>query len=349
MSTATGMATAPETQERLVRVGMIGCGGNARGHLRHLLQLPGVQITGVCDVVPTLAEQAAEQTGATAYTDYRALLDRPDLDAVYLSLPVFAHGDPELAVIARGLPMFIEKPVALDLGTAQQIAAALRRAGLLTCVGYQLRYCGSTDLARERIAASDAGPLGLVTGQYWCGTGRVRPGHWRTSMARSGGQIVEQATHTVDMMRFLAGEIVEVFAYYARAVLPPEYGDCPDVHAVSLRFAGGPVGTLSATWAVHSQDWSQANVVMLSAGERRLEWRATGLAVTLGTETERLTRPDRSIDEVFVTAVRTGDRSAIRSDYFDAMRTLAVTLAANQSARESMPVPVARTEVEPGA
>src|SRR5579883_179334 len=79
MSTAAGMTAAPEQQERLVRVGFIGCGGNARGHLRRLRQLPGVKITGVCDIVPALAEQAAEQTGATAYTDYRALLDRPDL------------------------------------------------------------------------------------------------------------------------------------------------------------------------------------------------------------------------------------------------------------------------------
>src|SRR5919204_861901 len=105
-----------------VRVGFIGCGGNARGHMREVIRLEEARVAGVCDVVRELADQAAELTGAEAYTDLRALLDRPDLDAIYISIPVFAHGEPELAVIERGLPFLVEKPVALDLATANEIA-----------------------------------------------------------------------------------------------------------------------------------------------------------------------------------------------------------------------------------
>ncbi|MBI3972347.1 MAG: Gfo/Idh/MocA family oxidoreductase [Chloroflexi bacterium] len=337
-----GTGNQPEQPADLqeVRIAFIGCGRNARGHMRRLESIPGARIVGVCDVVPALAGEAASATGATAYHDYCALLDRPDLDAVYLSLPVFAHGKPEMAVIERGLPFFVEKPVALDLATAQEIAGRVARAGLLACVGYQLRYCGSTDAARESLAMPDAGPIGLATGTYWCGTGRSQPGHWRTTMARSGGQLVEQATHTLDMMRFLAGEIAEVFAMYSRQVLPPEFGDCPDVHAVALRFAGGGAGTLSATWAIHPEDWSRANLVDVAFGERRLHWSATGLTVAHGRATEERSRPDRSIDAVFVDAVRRGDGSAIRSPYADGVRSLAVALAANESARRGAPVRV---------
>jgi predicted dehydrogenase len=308
--------------------------------MRRLGALAGAQIVAVCDVVADLADGAAQLTGARPYTDYRALLERPDLDAVYLSIPVFAHGEPELAVIERGLPMLVEKPVALDLDTARGVLAAVRRAGVLTCVGYQLRYCGSADAARERLAAPDTGPIGTAAGTYWCGTGRAPADHWRNSMRRSGGQLVEQATHTVDMMRFLVGEIGEVFAYYGRRVIPEGHGDCPDVHAVALRFASGATGTLNATWAIDPTDWGHANLVDVAAGEQRLHWRITGLSVVKGAEREEIARPDQSIDEVFVDAVRTGDASAIRSDYADAVRSLAVSLAANQSAAAGAPVPV---------
>jgi predicted dehydrogenase len=326
-----------------VRIGFIGCGGNAAGHMRRLGSVPGARIVAVCDVDAQRAADAASATGASALTDYRDLLDRPDLDAVYLSVPVFAHGAPELAVIARGLPMFVEKPVAIDLAMAHEISRAVTEAGLLTCVGYQLRYNGSTDLARERLAAPDAGPVGLVTGTYWCGTGRAQPNHWRTRMAQSGGQLVEQATHTVDMMRYLVGEVAEVFAVYGHRILAADPGDCPDSHAVALRFANGAVGTLSATWAGDPGDWSLANLVDIAHGERRLHWRTTGVTVAGadGTPGRPLTREDRSIDAVFVDAVRRRDGGAVRSDYADAVTTLAVTLAANESARTGLPVKIA--------
>jgi predicted dehydrogenase len=163
-------------------------------------------------------------------------------------------------------------------------------------------------------------------------------------MRRSGGQLVEQATHTIDMMRFLVGEIAEVFAYFGRRVIPEGHGDCPDVHAVALRFANGATGTLNTTWAIDPADWGHANLVDVAAGEQRLHWRTGGLAVVRGTEREEITRPDQSIDEVFVHAVRAGDAGAIRSDYADAVRSLAVSLAANQSAAAGTSVQVPTVE-----
>ncbi|HEX2035595.1 MAG TPA: Gfo/Idh/MocA family oxidoreductase [Chloroflexota bacterium] len=331
---------SPGAATKTLHLGFIGCGGNARGHMRRLGQLEGVQIVAVCDVQPALAEQAASQTGGQPYTDFRRLLDHGGLDAVYLSIPVFAHGDPEMAAVERGLPMFVEKPVAIDMGTAAQIDAAVARAGLLTCVGYQLRYCGSTDIARECLDAPEAGPIGIATGTYWCGTGRAQPDHWRTRMAQSGGQLVEQATHTIDMLRYLVGDVAEVYAFYGRQILTTGPGDCPDAYAVALRFTSGAVGTLSATWAIDPADWSLANLVDLAYGDRRLHWRTSGVILSPPSDSHQgpLTRQDTSIDEVFVNAVRRADPSAIRSPYADAVKSLAVSLAANESARTGSPV-----------
>jgi predicted dehydrogenase len=315
-----------------VRIGFIGCGGNARGHMRALENVAGAQIVAVCDVQGELAERAAAETGASAYTDHHALLERDDLHAVYISIPVFAHGAPERDVIARGLPFFVEKPVALDLATAQEIAARVRERNLLTCVGYQLRYSGATDAAREALSGAE---IGMIVGRYWCGSGRGDPNAWLRRRDKSGGQLVEQATHTVDLMRYLGGEIVEVYAKEARRTLPEI--DCADVHCLILTFANGALGSLTTTWAFDPSDWSQANVVEITYDAALLRWSPGGVSISGGGQQRQESRPDRSIDAVFIDAVRRGDRSAILSPYEDAVRSLAVSLAANASAQSGRP------------
>jgi predicted dehydrogenase len=116
----------------MVNVGFIGCGGNARGHMTSVAKVPGAKIEGVCDVVADLAQKAAKDFSAEPYTDHRALLDRKDLHAVYISIPVFAHGKPELDTVARGLPFLVEKPVAIDLETAKKVEKAVKAKKIIS-------------------------------------------------------------------------------------------------------------------------------------------------------------------------------------------------------------------------
>jgi len=315
-----------------VHLGFIGCGGNARGHMKAVQEIPDARIVGVCDVVESLARQAADMTGAEAYSDHRRLLDRDDLDAVYISIPVFAHGQPEFDTIERGLPFLVEKPVALDMALAREIEARVAQCGLLTAVGYQLRYGGTVDLARQMLAGQR---VGLVAGQYWCNTGAGDPSAWIRQMAKSGGQLVEQATHTIDMMRFLVGEIAEVYCASANRVL--KQIDCPDFNAVTLVFENGAVGSLTTSWAM-AQGWNHANVIDVLFEDAMLHWTYGKLILYRNGKVEEFTQPGAGVDAVFVNAVRTGDGRAIRSSYSDAVKSLAVSLAMNQSAREHRPV-----------
>lgn len=315
----------------LVNIGFIGCGGNARGHMSTLLKLEKAKIVAVCDVVEESAKKAAELTSAQPYTSFQKMLERDDLQAVYLSLPVFAHGEPELEVVRRGLPFFVEKPVARDMATAQKILEGVQQKGLITCVGYQLRYGGGTVAAKELLGRET---VALVVGQYWSGSGRGHPSAWQLQYAKSGGQILEQATHTLDMMRYLCGEVKEVATHRANREL--KQIDCPDVHAVALSFTTGAVGTMTTTWAYDPKDWSHANILHITYGDKLMRWTSDAATVSGGGGPPvQHSRQSQIIDEVFVNAVRAGDGSAILSPYADAVKTLALCLAINESGENS--------------
>lgn len=315
-----------------VKIGFIGCGGNANGHMNQLSQLDGARVIAVCDVQPERAQNAAEKHNAQPYTEHRAMLERDDLDAVYLSLPVFAHGQPELDVIARGLPFFVEKPVAINMDIAREIASQVAKEGLITCVGYQLRYLGSTLIARAMLRNT---PLNMLVGKYWCSTGRGNPDTWLRQMNKSGGQLVEQATHTIDMMRYMGGEVETVYAMQANRVLKAT--DCPDVNSVSMQFKSGAIGALTATWA-YAGDWANANVLDIFYEGELLNWNPSRVLVREEEDWVEKKAPSPTIDEVFVEAVRSGNDAHILSPYSDAVKSLAVSLAANRSAQENRPV-----------
>ena len=153
----------------VVKVGFVGCGGNAKGHMRSVAKLENAKIVATCDMVQDLANAAATEFEAKAYTCHEAMMDAEKPDAVYISIPVHAHGAPEMAAIERGIPFLVEKPVARDMATAKKVGAAVTKAGLMTAVGYQLRYYGSATAAKQLMAGR---PINLVLGRYISGTGR---------------------------------------------------------------------------------------------------------------------------------------------------------------------------------
>jgi len=246
-------------------------------------------------------------------------------------VPPFAHYDAEILAAERGVHLFIEKPVALTLEKGLEVWEAIERAGVLSCVGYQLRYTPYTDPIREFLADKN---LLMVTARRW---GALVGGPWWQKLELSGGQLVEQATHEVDLIRYWAGEVRSVYATYARKVHGNVPGiTIPDLQAIQLEFANGAIGQFVTSCTG-------------CPGGRGFEFYLEGMKLTTDGGAPTLTpedaapldkepRPAESIDAVFVEAVRTGDGSRIKSPYLDALKTLDVTLAANLSAKERRPV-----------
>lgn len=309
-----------------VRIGFIGTGGIANHHLNLLPNIDRAQLVAFTDVVEEKAQAAAARFNGHAYTDYRSMLDNEQLDAVYVCLPPFAHGDPEFAVIERKLHLFVEKPIATELSVAQKIAEAVDRAGIITCVGYNWRHMDTTDKALELLSGKRPA-LGIG---YWIG-GTPGVAWWRVK-AQSGGQTVEQTTHVFDIARYLMGEVTSVYAAASFGLVDdmPNY-DVEDASTVSLTFESGAVATILSC-CVANQGYGAAMHVIT----RGMTLKLGGGTLTVEepgktTEYKAQNNPYQFENELFLEAVETGDASAIRAPYADGVRSLAVSLAADES------------------
>ena len=315
-----------------IRIGFLGAGGIAGHHLKQLQEMPEVEIAAVCDTVPERARSRAQEFGGRSYSDHRQMLDEADLHALYVCIPPFAHTDAEILAAERGVHLFVEKPVALTMEKGLEVAAAIRKAGIINAVGYSLRYLPATESARRYLSGRS---VAMVTCNRW---GGLPAAPWWRVMDQSGGQLVEMTTHQVDLMRYLIGEIEEVHARYARRALTDVAGvTVPDVQIASFLFAGGAVGSVTTSCAL-TQGGGRSDMDFILR-DALVHYTTRDLKVTPeGAPQPEPVSEQPGIDRAFVNAVLTGDPSHIRCDYEDGLRTLDVTLAANASARCGQPV-----------
>lgn len=308
-------------------------------HIPILAKMSNVRLVAFCDVEIGKARELAQTYKANAYADYREMLLREKLDAVFVAVPPYAHGF-EVEVVEKGVHVFVEKPVALDLDTAKQVEKAIEKTGVINSVGYMWRYLDTTDKALEVLRES--GPVVLVEGHYvdpfW-----LLPGHWWLDKSKGGGQVVEQATHVFDLARFLAGDVERVYAEFDYSLIG-RYASGSDVEDCSitvLKFKGGAIGVVTATCiSRNTYNFTDLRIlaekaVLEHGGHRGF------LRVYRHNRIEEFKPSVNSYaleDEIFIKAVEKGDASKIRSTYGDAVKTLEVTLAANESSRTHKPV-----------
>ncbi|MDW8107633.1 MAG: Gfo/Idh/MocA family oxidoreductase [Armatimonadota bacterium] len=319
-----------------IRIGFVGTGGIAQVHFDALSQIDAAQLVAFCDVESERAQRAAERFGGRAYTDWRVMLDREALDALYICVPPYAHDGVEEAAAERGIHLFVEKPVARTVEQAKRIEAAIQKAGILSMVGYHFRYYGAIERAKERLQGL---PVLMVKGAWDGGMPGVA---WWRKHELSGGQLVEQTTHIFDLARYLVGEITEVFTYSLNRpdLLHYPDGDVNVSDVVCLRFENGAVGVITNTNGLHAPGevglkvYTPERIIEVSWG-RMVE-------VEPNRKEEFFSRDNPYVREsqAFLEAIRTGNRDLIRADYSEGVKTLAVTLAADESGRTGKPIRV---------
>ncbi len=314
------------------RIGFVGAGGVAARHARMLAGFDDVQLISVTDLDPVRTRSFAADHGMRAVPAVEDVIGT-GVDAVYVCVPPVAHGPAEEAVAAAGVALFVEKPIGLDWEGAERTARALAEAGVVTAVGHHWRYSSTVTWARRVLGDR---PVRLAVGAW---LDKVPPVAWWALRSHSGGQVIEQAIHVLDLARLLAGEVTEVHAIADGSPPGAPDADVDGATVANLRFAGGAVGTLAATCLL---GWKHR------AG---LEVYADGLAVSLSEDTleirdggdgpqRRRVDPDaakRAADRAFVDAVL-GKGDDVRTPYSDALRTHRLACAVARSAAQGCPV-----------
>jgi predicted dehydrogenase len=310
----------------MMEIGIVGAGAVATRHAQVLAGLDDVRVVGVADPDQGRARALAEPYGAEVLAHHRDLLDRHRLDALYICVPPFAHGPMELAAVEAGVPFLVEKPLAADLATAERIAARVAEAGLLTAVGYHWRYLDTV----ERVQALLADRPARLAALSW--VDKVPPPPWWRHRELSGGQVVEQATHVLDLARLLVGEVEQVTAASSRRPWATDGdGDVPDVTAATLRFASGAIGSIAVTSL--ARRLHRAGIALVADGlvmelsEFDLVVDAGDGPVTMRADGTAKLRLDRDFLDVVA-----GRAERVRVDYAEALRTHRLGVAIRRAA-----------------
>jgi len=327
------------------KVGFVGAGGMAAAHVKAMKGFEDVEFAAFCDVRLEAAQKMTAENGGVAFNKPAEMFQNVKLDAVFLLLPPFAHGEPELLAMKHKVPFFVEKPVGKDPGLINEISQEADKSGVMSCVGYMNRHRKSVQRAKELFVAN---PPVVVYGGWLGGGAGKRPklaesgiGSWWGDKSKSGGQIVEQSTHTFDVVRYLCGDAAEVFTHFTKAFSDPHPGyTMDDASAVNIRFKNGAVATLFSSvqtpvGGVFLNVHGTAETARFTGWEHSVKIEHTGgWSEEIKGEDDIFGKEDR----IFIDAIKRKDPSAVKSPYQDGAKTALLTIAAEESIRTGKPV-----------
>lgn len=313
-----------------VRIGVIGAGQIGNVHMKNLFRIKATRIVAICDPNKERVSKAVATFGGKGYFDYRSMLDKEKLDAIYVCIPPFAHDDQELLAVEKGLHLFIEKPLSLTLGTAERINNAIKHKGIIASVGYQWRYLEGTDRAKNILENREI--KSLVGFLMW----GIPEKPWWRNKTKSGGQLLEQTIHLFDLARYIVGEVDEVYSITKTSGLKSKkIASIEEASITTIRFISGAMGVIISSCLL----WPNYEVC--------LRIFVQGSALQIKRESLIIEKPGENLeiretkdpyfeeDNVFIQSIKRGSVSKIRSPYSDALKTHRIVLAALKSANDN--------------
>jgi predicted dehydrogenase len=292
-----------------------------RVHAR-AVQTLGAKVAAICDVDLSRAKDLATQLHETPALWQPDQIDWTCLDAVFVCTPPGSRGPIELAAVRARVPFLMEKPIGISAQQVLPLLQALVSDPIIHSVGYMNRYRPSVLHARKVLSSST--PLGITF--HWAGKQYRVP--WWLKEDQSGGPFNEQGTHLIDLARFIAGDIVEV---YAMAKWSAISGGIPEAIVVSLRFRKGFLGTGFYGWGASDKyigfDMFLADEHICLEG-----WNFTLRAKGVDPQT---VEPNEEVYlrevEAFFKAIEFSDQTPILCDLRDAIQTQLVVDAVRRS------------------
>jgi predicted dehydrogenase len=268
----------------------------------------GVSTLVLFDEDASRAESLARECGgATCLRNPGDLFER--IDALFICIPPYCRGRLEIQAIDAGVPFFVEKPVGVTAAQVQPILQRLENQSLINAVGYMNRYRNSVLHTQKVLAGQDL--IGIAA--YWIGRKYGVP--WWPVKELSGGPFNEQATHLIDLLRFLTGSVELLHAVASSS------GEETTV-LTTLRLNGSGLGSFLYSCEAKEKDIS----IAVETSQGVLELRGWDLELIRNTIDGSLPQPEsKPIFEkeahAFLNAVRRRDRGLILADFGDGFQT----------------------------
>jgi predicted dehydrogenase len=235
-----------------VRFGILGCGVIGPHHARAIAGLEDAELVAVADVVPGLAEELAAEYGCSSHYGLGEMLSGTELDAVCVCTPSGMHAGDAIAALEAGNHVVVEKPVDVTLEAADRLLGVQRATGGKVAIVSQHRFDAATLTVHRAISTGQFGRLtaGSAEVRWWRSQSYYDSGGWRgTWELDGGGVLINQAIHSIDLLQWLMGRVVEVTAY--TGLLAHQRIEVEDTAVAILKFENGALGTIAATTAAY--------------------------------------------------------------------------------------------------
>ncbi|HEU5280476.1 MAG TPA: Gfo/Idh/MocA family oxidoreductase [Gammaproteobacteria bacterium] len=327
----------------MIRIGLIGTGNFAKQHAEVLNQL-GAKIVACFGSNAEKTAAFSTEFQCKIYDEPLQLISRDIIDALYIAIPPFAHdGHVELKAIDNQIPFLCEKPLGLDLSICKKISEKINQNRLITSSGYLLRYHPLFIKIKEIIDRNK------ITTTRICSYAYMPEVHWWRKEKLSGGMMVESGTHYVDLLRYLFGEISSVASVTSTGLASSAIPNCDTYDSMEaiLKFQSGNIASIGVTHLlntiqarndelhVYGQDFA------LKVDLYKLRYKNEGAVfykephdtdwncITDKTSKQGLLANQ---SDAFIKAIQENNPSLIKSTYPDAVKSLAATIAMNESA-----------------
>jgi predicted dehydrogenase len=237
-----------------IRVGLIGTGFGRHVQMPGFLAVPEFEVVGICSETKAHAEAAARTFGvADATDDYRALVERDDVDVVSIATPPHLHCSMTLAALDAGKHVLCEKPMALNVAEARAMLDAARSAQRIHAIDHLQRYMPAHQQFRKLVQEGFIGRLRYLVVNVNTGLGLepTMPWYfhsWRSEKPKGGGMLSGVLSHYIDLVRWCFGEIENVRGHTAtlidqKPVLSSDY--------MEGELQSGGLFTLAGSWSLH--------------------------------------------------------------------------------------------------
>jgi len=327
-----------------IRVGIIGCGGIAQGHIQRLGSMPGVSITALVDPSEEWLATTRKQTavaGSKEFGDYEDMLKAGITDAVLIASPHTCHFDQIMDSLDAGQHVLCEKPMVCSIDHAVKVIRKVNESGKTFGLSYQRHFAGSFRYIRRAISEGVIGDLQFVSALQCQNWYLSQQGKWRQLLSLSGGgQLNDSGSHLIDIILWTTGKKAQSVAGFIDNMKTEV-----DINsALSMRFADGSQGNVSVVGNCPGW-WEDLTFV----GTRGAIYSRNGKITQVNGETGEVAEfthlPDAgNPDSNFINAIR--GKEEVQAPAVCGLRVIELTEAAwNSAKQQGAPVTVPVTDL----